>query len=279
MKLGIQLPALTLKHGVPIKSTGTKEAESPRRPPVSPKPHATNLSEIGAEEFFLDPGEGSSGVAGALAPPSPPDKHPFAHVPTLEPGITTRPFNVRHARASQWAYSLPYSPLAQMRVLLSRETLDFTEAETVLLLAEMLMAHCLFHQTAGISCIKSRGAVEKLGIGFLLLDSIVAGLKAVGQNAPSELWKELAAAVPHTIPGSARSSGNEHYANLAVRVSAALEILMTGNLPLARERIELKRMLFCSDDAPPKFKKHAFDPWKTDCSDASTENQADSDFF
>lgn len=112
-------------------------------------------------------------------------------------------------------------------------------------------------------------ALMELGVRYLALEALFCAIQVLGAPLHAERWWPR---LIHLIPtryesqdAVSRAHGaNVSFAQIAERVSKALELLKRGIRPAAEDTIELKRELLCGGNTTAFFKKKRWEPWRED---------------
>lgn len=203
-----------------------------------------------------------------LPPVVPPPNHSFFRVPTLQPGVVPRPFNIERAIYGV-VFRGPEDLLREARDLLAKESLSQEDASMLICVIEQLLAHCYQHHTNSPSAAHMHSVVQSIGFRFLVLDAAVAALHVTQQTVPKAQWEHLVQKIPHTPKGTIPSRGYRGwqygYKDLALELIDALALLKTGVRPSPEILYRVKRMLFCTEHTVARFRRAVYDPWRADC--------------
>lgn len=195
--------------------------------------------------------------------------HPFYKTPTLQQGVTWRPFSLDVARAcNPRVHSIDFN-LRYMRTLLLQDAIQQNEMKGFINKMEVIAGYLLEFHCKSVLSATPRDAARHLGVRYLILDTLYAATEVLGKpgNANS-WWAELVKNIPCEVAeyDCERSLGPQFLANVktARELSVALQKLKLGVRPSSLETVRLKRMLFCEDTSPPFFRSRNWDPWRQD---------------
>ncbi|CDJ51152.1 hypothetical protein EBH_0039710 [Eimeria brunetti] len=198
------------------------------------------------------------------------ESHPYVRLPMRRPDAPPSPYLVDMRLALRgWHYRRnPLLMLRKVHDLLSRKALVVAEMRTLARAATVLIAHSIRHQHYDLSRHSSSRAMERLGLRFLILDSVVSSLISLGQSREGPYWDAFTRSVSHTFPRKVTVGRNPGrtviYSCWAQEISLAIQKLKTGERPPPADLIKIKRMLFSSDCSPPFFRRPEFEPWRED---------------
>lgn len=214
----------------------------------------------------------ASGTGFVVEPPEPPPNHPFFRLPTLEPGVTPRPFSTRLAVFYGVRCAEAAALLRDAHSLLTRNTVNQVEANTLMHIAEKLVAHCYRDQTFLFDSQALRSQAEVLGFRYLIFDVLVSIFQVTGQSPPAAWWERFVARVPHSVERlpkkKVRSSFFPHFTEI---LSEGIAFLKTGTRPSDKQLFQTKYMLFCSKVSMRRFQKPAYDSWRQNCPDTKID--------
>ncbi|CDJ46023.1 hypothetical protein EBH_0010590 [Eimeria brunetti] len=202
--------------------------------------------------------------------------HPFVRLPTRIVDETETPVAIdlekatMHARKIRCAVPL----LREAHELLSHGSLTTAQSKQLALVAGELIERAMHYEHQDQSLKKTSRAVVRLGIRFLLLDTVVSALMVLGQEPDAGYWKIITDAIDHNAPLFAERAGfiqrTTYYLRLCHDLSNALQILKKGKRPAPEELLRIKQMLLCSPLSPAPFKGEDFEPWRVDNSRANS---------
>ncbi|CDJ35971.1 LOW QUALITY PROTEIN: uncharacterized protein EMH_0047790 [Eimeria mitis] len=156
--------------------------------------------------------------------------------------------------------------------LLSRQVLYFTDLRHLARIAEGMIEHGMIHQSQDLSEQRPWFAVERLGMRFLLMDSVVSALIVIGQEVNAASWKRFTDTIGHRGPLPPPRRRVTQWRNtftsiLAKELSRGIQTLKTGRRLAPQHLLKIHRMLFCSALSPTRFKRKDFDPFRAICTD------------
>ncbi|CDI85177.1 hypothetical protein EPH_0014540 [Eimeria praecox] len=184
--------------------------------------------------------------------------HPFVRLPRFAEGTSRPSCRVDFKRAVACDSSMLNAVGALQRAyeLLSRERLGPREVEELAQLAELLIAHGMHHHHSDISGTKPAYAVVRMGLRFLLLNTVVSILTVLGQTPEPDYWKLFTDSINHAVPQKEAEEEEEKqqtcilsktsnllYAHLSHPTSAAITVRSSG--PFAE--LELRDPIFKSE--------------------------------
>ena len=203
-----------------------------------------------------------------------PELHLFYRIPRVDSSAITTVFSTTSAFTSVRLLTVPYYGILALRNFLSKEAVVEKEVTAAIRAAERLV-NCLTHfHLEPVSYLRPHEVCRILGMRFLALDALLALSEALGPSMHvKEWWGKLVQNMPcdvrfkFLVEKSAHQNPN---ACLALRLSRAIACLKHGSRLDARETVELKQSLFCSEYSPSFFKKPKWKPWRED--DASSSS-------
>ncbi|CDI85898.1 hypothetical protein, conserved [Eimeria praecox] len=200
-------------------------------------------------------------------------EHPFVHLPRRIVEQPPSGFLVDMKRAVKMPGKRHAVPLLRKaHDLLLMRFLAPSHMKELAEVTEELIRHGMLYQQLDLSQHLTCRALDRLGIRFLLLDSVVSAFMVLGQEPSYEYWKVFTEAISHAVPPPTVRGNCEgrsfFYTVLAQQLSWAIQVLKTGRRPAPEHLLRIKRMLFCSRFSPDRMKTPDFLPWrKDDCSD------------
>ncbi|KAL8271090.1 hypothetical protein Esti_005007 [Eimeria stiedai] len=173
----------------------------------------------------------SAGVAPPQAPGSGPHpQHPFVRLPALAPG------------------------LGQI------------EANELVSHAQFLANHAYHWMRSEVEGLRPAVAVVRLGRRFMVMCSLFRASEALGQGWLSQAWwGELMDRIPirYFYDVDKQSRAYAFYAELAMELSAALQVLRNGERLSNETIVDLTRKLICIADSPFRADSR-WEPWRQD---------------
>ncbi|KAL8435083.1 hypothetical protein ACSSS7_002673 [Eimeria intestinalis] len=194
-------------------------------------------------------------------------QHFFVRLPTLQPGVTARPFMPSAMRSGDLVPRRQWNILHRMWALFKKEQLDDQETQNLVYLAEKLASHAYHTMQERVDRLSPYAAVTRLGRAFLTLLHLLYASQVLKQNWPSHSWwgelmRKIAVDYFYAWDNDGRISPFQ--ARLANDLSAASKQLKSGVFPPARVVDDLKRRLFGMPWSPATFKDKVWDPWRQD---------------
>ena len=196
--------------------------------------------------------------------------HPFVRLPRrmVEMKVPWCYVDLRRALATCPGRRDAVPLLQEAHDLLSLRFLSVTDTVNLAYIARNLVGNAVNHQTQDLSDHQTSRAVERLGIRFLLLDAVVSTFIVLEQTPDPSLWKSVVDSISHAAPPltiRGNSAGRQTFFSfLGQQLSRAMQTLKTGRRPDASDLVKIKRMLFCLDASPTRFKSQEFDRWRAD---------------
>ncbi|KAL8432359.1 hypothetical protein Efla_006134 [Eimeria flavescens] len=196
------------------------------------------------------------------------DLHPFLRAPTLEPGVTVRPFRAAVLGEPELEHHHILTFL-RFRKLLRKSSLNQEDADELVANAEHLANQARHNMTWSLWKMRPNRLAERFGRRFLAFHLLRLASTALGQHWEREpWWEKLASIVDTGIPKGMRdetipASGQSSWA-ISKRLVAATEAYKKGTWPSNDEVLFLMRKLFCLPGAPGRFKDSVWSPWRED---------------
>lgn len=231
-------------------------AAGPSGSAVVANPTITKL--LGAPEFTTD-GE---------------REHPYVRLPKAVVGKNTKSLHIDLKTAVTIHYGrrdvIPL--LVRSHELLCRKFLIPGQLMELGFIVKDLIAHAVRYQHYNLHEHATVRAAERLGLRFLLMDTVVSYMMIVGQTPDPVYWKMFTDSVGHVAPpvttwGNAGKASPSSF--LGQELSRAIQMLKRGERPLPAHMLKLKRLLFCWEHSPMLFRKEDFDPWRRDDLDST----------
>ncbi|CDJ59445.1 hypothetical protein, conserved [Eimeria maxima] len=240
----------------PSTSTQSQETLQMQSPVALTAKHKRWVSPFG--RFIAPPRAGDPSIS----------SHLFCHLPEVDSSKRLRPLNPVAALCEGFSRRKLALLLERARDFLARPTLTPAELEGITHVSEQLCS-CIAHDETSLDDLPIRPLTEHLGLQFLALDVIVATLQLLGQPPEGPWWEKVISSVPQYIPSISAPVYNlrvkTHYTKfLAQELMDALQILKTGKRPSDSTLVWLKRMLFCSEYSPRRFRAPFYDDWRRD---------------
>ncbi|CDI85518.1 hypothetical protein, conserved [Eimeria praecox] len=226
-----------------------------------------------------DSPEGSVSTSSAdISPPSDADAmqdddfdintHPFVRLPVLEDGVVIRHMEVKDLFKPFRGKVQPYFYLSTLRALFAKSVLDQDDVNKLVNAVEGLIGAAWHQAQRRFRKTRPLYAAEALGKNFLALDAIICAIQLLGDTmSVSTWWDEFISAFncdPSIyLPPLVRQISVSNR-RLIRRLLNVLEIYKKGERPSAEEVYEIKKKLFCSEDAPLHFKDFKWTPWRKD---------------
>ncbi|KAL8448561.1 hypothetical protein Emed_003741 [Eimeria media] len=222
-----------------------------------------------------------SSAAAGPGPPSAPSGddtrvHPWLRVPDFTPGKGDMEFRPECLR---WPVDYRYhGPLmVKMRKLLVQPKLDYAQARRLVIYSQYLANHAFHEQRGPVSSRRPTDAAELLGRRFMIFFLLHSASRALRRPWPQQQWwRDLASVIPSKCPftpgGKGLNSGSKASVDLAVQLSAAIELYKSGSAPDSAEVVDIMRKLFCSPVSPHHFKAASWDPWRHDDDSSSSSS-------
>ncbi|CDJ52212.1 hypothetical protein, conserved [Eimeria brunetti] len=195
-------------------------------------------------------------------------EHPFARLPRRTADCSTSPMvvDVRYAMTRPRGVRRVVPLLQQAYELLSQETLSPADMRVLVRITTALITYAMHYEQRDQSKRKTFRAIERLGIRFLLLDTLVSAFIVLGQKPEPEYWKLITDGISHSPPhskfGDSFFERSNFLLSLCEELSNAIQMLKTGKRPNPGELVRIKRMLFCSTLSPAYFKGDDFAVWR-----------------
>ncbi|CDI82693.1 hypothetical protein EAH_00067350 [Eimeria acervulina] len=195
-------------------------------------------------------------------------EHPFVHLPrlTVEGPPVECSVDVKRAVSTPPGRRFPVPLLQKSLRLFLQPMLNAAQMKELATLTEQLIGHAMFHQRYDVSHVKPHRAAERLGVRFLVLETVVSTLIVLHQTPDPVAWKQLTDAISHAQP---LPTPQGHYAGrrrffttLAAELSSAIKTLKTGRRPDPADLLDIKLKLFCHKYSPPRLKEADFDIWR-----------------
>ncbi|CDJ33828.1 uncharacterized protein EMH_0085710 [Eimeria mitis] len=200
----------------------------------------------------------------------PTSSHPFVRLPVVDQSKLLRSFSTTTAVCEGWLTVKPTLLLSRAREHLAKPSLTPEEMEKLTYDAERLCKY-IVHATSPDKHAPSRIVAEYLGLQFLCMDVIVATLQLLGEPARGPWWERVTGKIrldfssQWQLLAPPNAPAKTHYSNVLCReLNLALRLLMTGKRPSDVDLIKIKRMLFCSQLSPRRFRGSEFDAWRND---------------
>ncbi|CDJ58312.1 hypothetical protein EMWEY_00015020 [Eimeria maxima] len=204
-------------------------------------------------------------------PYGPVTEHPYVHLPLriVEKTPTAILANLKCALVFRPCRRDVVPLLQKAHDLLSRRFLELSQMRDLARVARKLMRNAAKHQHQDMSKQPPSTAVERLGLRFLMLDVVVSTFIVLGYDADPGVWKTVTDAISHAAPplalrGRKKEELQTFNTALGQELSKAIQTLKTGSRPDPACLLYIKRMLFCSPEAPRRFKAPDFDRWRKD---------------
>ncbi|KAL8435082.1 hypothetical protein ACSSS7_002672 [Eimeria intestinalis] len=223
----------------------------------------------------------SAGPVAGLPQPHPLEgsgspQHPFVRFPTLQPGVTPRPFTPEAMGSANLPSRRHCHILLKMREMLRKFQLSQIGAHNLVYYSEDLASHAYLYMQDEIEGLSPYVASARLGRKFLAFYYLLRASQVLKQNWPSQSWwGKLVERIPHTYfynwERDPRASA--FYARLANDLSAATAQLKSGVFPPSCVIIGLKRRLFCMPESPSIFKEKLWNPWREDDEESRKEQR------
>ncbi|KAL8448049.1 hypothetical protein Emed_004048 [Eimeria media] len=197
-------------------------------------------------------------------------EHPFTRLPVLLPGALKRSFIPGQYRAQ---YAVSFSILYLLKIIRKhylKPVLDEEDAEDLLSALETLVYISRGRLKPGEKSTTPSHLVETFATYFMVYDTLVCGIEIFGSKMNLGLWWEDFISMHKTDysgePRRNKFGGPSFYFHMRFidEASAALAIYKTGVRPPKREIIRLKRMIFCHEFSPRRFKGDRGKPWRQD---------------
>ncbi|KAL8429504.1 hypothetical protein Efla_004901 [Eimeria flavescens] len=182
----------------------------------------------------------------------------FLRVPSLQAGVTPRPFRADVLQAPQVEF-FHIVLLRRLRVLLRKTSLTQMDADHVVLYSEHLANSARHRMNSPIQRMRPGRMAYRFGRRFLTFYILDVASRAVRQDWKREpWWTSLAACICTTVPESEKdehihSSGLDMWLTTK-RLAAATDLYKAGGRPSCDEILHLLRKLFCLP-APGRFKE------------------------
>lgn len=194
--------------------------------------------------------------------------HPFIRLPSMEPGVTPRPWV-----QSFLTHKIPLSRsrhkwLLEIRELLLCPSLDAAGLSQLMKAAEELGNFAVFRLCPSTSPEKASDLIRDYGLRLILLHSLHSVARVVDPEKMPPWWMEVVNAMlgKYDFETLLPLPQSRHAPNVLVaqRLAFALLRYKSGSFPEDQEILELKRLLLCSRNTPPFFKDACWDPWRQD---------------
>ena len=192
-------------------------------------------------------------------------RNPFLYLPSV---LSENPVHFDGYKALQNG-TPPLDPvplLCTAHELLTRPVLTELQAKILANAAEQLVSHSLYFQKRPLPLSRPSRAAATLGVRYLVFETVVATLLALGDRLEGEWWDRFCNEVPHSYPylpvfpsGRLDVGYNRMLLNTLVR---ALGTLKRGSRLPAGEAAVLHRLLFTASFSPQRFLAPAFNSWR-----------------
>ncbi|CDJ51669.1 hypothetical protein, conserved [Eimeria brunetti] len=208
----------------------------------------------------------SSVVEIVLDEPEDINSHPYVCLPALAKGVAVYEFDVESLFSSFRSRLHPFYLLVKIRKLFAKRELTQHDVNKLVDATEGLIGAAFYHAQRQLQTRRPVYAAEALGTDFLALDAIVCVIQLLGDSLQLPLWwdrfikaynRDISQILP---PINKRVSVFNR--RLVKRLIDVIDIYKTRTRPPPEEVIAIKRMLFCSPDAPAQFKSTKWNPWR-----------------
>lgn len=195
-------------------------------------------------------------------------KHPFVRAPALMQGMDMD--DLQATVSHPWSGNEPIARLLRtVRRVFLKEVLDVADAKELVRATLSLSQRCLSSMTSSVAHSRPSVVVESLGRRFLVFNTVHTVLKLMGgrHRRLRRMWQDLTTKIPTLYDRPCRSSYNEKHAfhhELALQLSAALELYKRGSSPSEDEVLSIKRKLFCLEFSPRCFLRESWEVWRQD---------------
>ncbi|CDJ51671.1 hypothetical protein, conserved [Eimeria brunetti] len=194
--------------------------------------------------------------------------HPSVRLPVLAKGVLIRRFGVDSLFNQQWDETQLYFSLLRVRSLFAKGILYQQDVDALVAATELLVGAAWSHAHRPFRRRSPMHAAETLGHDFLALDAIVAVAQLLGDSMELPRWwdKFIAPFDRDTyslLPPTNKRAGGL-YRRMVNRLLLALETYKKAKRPPLSAVVSLKQMLFCTPEAPGRFKEAKWDPWRGD---------------
>lgn len=249
----------------PIGSLTPSEAFTSGQSPVAAYPPQTHEGQVPAGLLPVSGDEPSTSTATpaprAVQQPLPQGSlvHPYVRLPTVQPGVTPRPWR-RHVVTSFLMHERSCRRLLlEIRKLLLRPVLDANGLDELMTNAELLGNFAMRGLKKECLSTKPSEMVRDRGQRFLIMNALHSAAQVVSRQLPP-WWGDVvnATLTKLDLPGSAASDAFNVL--LARDLTAALRMYKAGSAPAPENIIDIKRRLFSSKHYSPS----AWDPWRED---------------
>ncbi|KAL8448506.1 hypothetical protein Emed_003686 [Eimeria media] len=236
--------------------------------PVVPAPSTSSSSVLVLEEKASTSSEAPRPeAASSVSRSDPPRKHPFVHLPRLQPGVEPPQFSSALMKFVDSCSREHCTTLRIMRELFLKEELNQYDAYMLVSNAEELAKHAYAKMTTDVSTYTPTIALEFLSRRFMVFWSLYSASQVLRQDWPRQSWwRELAEIVPTRYrPRKDLSSRTLEFNYCLIRdLVEAIEQLKRGQ-PLPDDLvIDLKFRIFCSPQSPSRLKISSWEAWRDD---------------
>ncbi|KAL8447553.1 hypothetical protein Emed_004341 [Eimeria media] len=245
--------------------------------PLVPQPAPSTSAAAEGEAALSSAGAAAAAAAAAGSSVSPPaegsvggeglENHPFVTLPTVMPGLKPRHFLAGIMRSATWVSRHNSHLLRPLREMFRKQQLNEIDAHNMVEYSERLAAHAYYTMGDNVGHLGPLEAATRLGRKFLVLDYLLRASYVLGQSWHSKgWWEELMERIPHryALIRERDMRVSQFNLDLALDLSAAIELLKKGVFPPPAVVVSLKRRLFCMQPSPVIFKQKPWDPWRED---------------